>query len=141
MDTGYGPRHAKLSVLFFIISQTASAPAFSFRSHSLCSVAYLSRQEKQAQIKCPPCCDQDGAPLNKRINSPWETPPYGVGFLRDIRSSECLSLCSIYHSSCRFYLPGCVPDNDTFFQNTAHSPFFPIMNVTTVIIPVIPAIT
>ena len=30
MDTGYGPPHAKLSVLFFIISQTASAPAFSF---------------------------------------------------------------------------------------------------------------
>ena len=60
MDTGYGPPHAKLSVLFFIISQTASAPAFSFRSHSLCSVACLSRQEKQAQIKCPPCCDQDG---------------------------------------------------------------------------------
>ena len=68
MDTGYGPRHAKLSVLFFIISQTASAPAFSFRSHSLCSVAYLSRQEKQAQIKCPPCCDQDGAVATEKIN-------------------------------------------------------------------------
>ena len=36
--------------------------------------------------------------LDKRNKLTWETPPFGVGLLRGICYSRCLSLCLIYHN-------------------------------------------